>query len=68
MKAKTNAIEAFRERSWFVSTLVLAELNARTSWECEFTNDIRAMFEKHDTNTALTATQIKQIRQLAAKN
>ena len=46
----------------------MAELNARTSWECEFTNDIRAMFEKHDTNTALMATQIKQIRQLAAKN
>ena len=68
MKAKTNAIEAFRGRSWFVSALVLAELNARTSWECEFTNDIRAMFEKYDTSTALTATQIKQIRQLAAKN
>lgn len=68
MQAKTNVIEAFRGRSWFVSALVMAELNARTSWECEFTNDIRAMFEKYNTDTALTALQIKQVRQLAAKN
>lgn len=68
MQAKTSAIEAFNGRPRFIAALVMAELNARTSWECEFTNDIRAKFEKYETNTALSALQIRQVRQLAAKH
>lgn len=52
----------------FKAILVAAELNARTEWECNFTNDIRARFEKYEHKLAMTPLQRKQLNRLAAED
>lgn len=68
MTGTTTIEKAYGSAKKFVMVLVPAELNARTDWECSFTNDIRARFEQHGQNLALTPTQRKQLGALAAKN
>lgn len=68
MIGTTSIEKAYGSTKKFVMVLVAAELNARTEWECNFTNDIRARLEQHGQNLALTPTQRKQLGSLAAKN
>ncbi|MGL4317125.1 MAG: hypothetical protein ACRCTL_11015 [Pseudomonas sp.] len=68
MTGTTSIQDAYGSTKKFVVVLVTAELNARTDWECSFTNDISARLEKYGHNLALTPTQRKQLGNLAAKN
>lgn len=68
MTGTTSIQDAYGSTKKFIMVLVPAELNARTEWECSFTNDIRARFEKYGQNLVLTPTQRKQLGNLAAKN
>lgn len=49
----------------FIALLVAAECNARTDWECQFINSIRARFEKYRERMVMTPLQRKQFNRLS---
>ena len=55
----------FGHRQAFVRTLVVAELNASTDWECRFTDEIRARFELANEGLHLTNQQKRALQRIA---
>lgn len=65
---KASVAEIYGNKGRFIATLAAAELNARSSWECEFTNNIRDRFERSGESTTITPMQRRQLGKLAAGN
>lgn len=49
----------------FVATLVAAELHASGAWEIEFTENMRASFDRYGPHTHLSTAQRKQLERIA---
>lgn len=65
---KASIAEVYGSKGRFIATLAAAELNARSTWECEFTNDIRDRFERKGEAATITPMQRKRLSKLAAGN
>lgn len=57
--------ERYQKPERFVTALVVAELNARTDWEIDFTNDLRARFEQYGAQMMLSDLQQTQLDRIA---
>lgn len=65
MSTSRTIIEAFGSRSRFAVTLVAAELNARTQWECDFTDQVRERFQQYHDRTIISPREKHTLHQLA---
>lgn len=61
-------VQQFGHRDRFLAILVVAELNATTLWEIEFTNDLRERFEKWDFRMQLSDLQRQQLCRIAGED
>lgn len=57
--------ERYRHHKRFLTVLVVAELNARTDWEVEFTNDLRDRYEQYGAQMMLSDLQQTQLDRIA---
>lgn len=60
--------ERYKKPDRFVTTLVVAELNASTDWEIEFTNDLRDRFEQYGAQMMLSDLQKTQLDRIATND
>lgn len=51
----------------FKAVLVAAEFNAKSAWECEFTNDLRECFETWGHRMQLSNLQHQQLTRIAGE-
>lgn len=58
-------IERYQDPRRFLTILVVAELNARTDWEIEFTNDLRDRYEQYGAQMMLSDLQQTQLDRIA---
>lgn len=65
MNASRTIIEAFGSRSRFAVTLVAAELNAQSKWECDFTDQVRERFQKYHDRTIISPREKWALHKLA---
>ncbi|HHG5326042.1 hypothetical protein I5E47_19490 [Pseudomonas aeruginosa] len=57
--------EQFDRVEEFNSLLGAAELNAATTWEEEFTADLRSNFQRYGAHTYLSDAQLEQLERIA---
>lgn len=63
--ANRTVAEQFPRLDDFVSILAAAELNAANDWECQFTADISANYQRWRGGMYLSETQLEKLERIA---
>ncbi|MBD9415895.1 hypothetical protein IB234_15135 [Pseudomonas sp. PDM16] len=66
MAARTVS-EQFRRLDEFTSLLAAAELNASSDWECRFTADVSANYQRWQGDMYLSDSQLENLDRIANK-
>jgi hypothetical protein len=67
MSKASTIIDHYGHEKRFLAVLVAAELNARSAWETEFTNDLRERFETWGHRMQLSDLQHQQLTRIAGE-